>query len=624
MLLPLSFTVPLTILSLIALIINITVLFIVVLCKQVSPSNILLFHLGIIESLLCIVFLVFSVPILTNPVENFSTICKLDAFFLTILHPIAVWTVCGLNCDRYFAISAPLHYNAIVSSRKVICGLACGWLIAIIGATVPLFDVAPYHMYKDVGICGPNFSSENSLWYAITFSMCTFIIPGSLIILCNVKVFMIARYHRHRIAGAIFQVTLSAQVTITHQRNPFPLPFEAIPPKLRARSPMTSVFQIVGSFLLLYCPYYVTILWHSSLSSIFNWNIPKNMEIPLSVIVLSFMLMHSTVFVNIIIYGLKSKVLRKSVKNYWRKKKTKHEINNEIQARTPSTCGSRRPSLNALNFGRSISHRRLSETYVNLTQMGNGSQRPHMKRIASELCWQPLTRNSPVELLPHASSANTLQIPHNDIAEDDGKIELHDTIQTRLNSVNDKSLSTTSLNSHSNANYEKLTTTYIQNTCKEVRRYLQIGTRKVFRIELNDSYKRKEPVSPLRSPQILITSTYSDDSTDVQSSPIVKSKHDNLFTESLFEQKNNQTIDFEIKSDDSDDNLPINEFYSNNAKRCLSLDEPELTKYKIPNSAGDIEEPLLLSWPTTRKKYKHEPNMNQLFTDRCDEPEVVL
>lgn len=443
---------------------------------------------------------------------------------------------------------------------------------------------------------------------------------------------MIARYHRHRIAAAIFEVTLSAQVTITHQRNPFPLPFEAIPPKLRARSPLTSVFQIVGSLLLLYSPYYITIIWNSSLGSIYNWNVPKNLEIPCSIIVLTFMLMHLTVFVNIIIYGLKSKVMRKSVKNYWRKQKTKNEINNEIQARTPSTCGSRRPSINALNLHRSISQRRLSETYVNLTQFGNGN-RPQMKRIASELSWQPLTRSSPVELLPHASSANTLQLPHNEIAEDlidDGEINLNDSTRTTITTFNDnplitQSLSTTSLHSvsgcHSKSNYEKLQTTYFQTTCKEVRRYLQISTRKVFRIDLNDSYKRNEPTSPLRSPQILITSAYSDDSDpNVQSSPIVKPKHDdNLFTENVFLQKGSQKIDFDDKSDDSDDNFPIDSY----SKRCASLDEPDLSKCSNPNT-GDIEEPLLLSWPTTRKKYKHDSNLNPLFTDRCDEPEIVL
>lgn len=142
--LALSFIVPLTILSLIALIINATILFIVILCKQVraftiksttkhfkfncfvwfcqvSPSNILLFHLGIVESLLSVVFLIFSVPLLAHGDENttVNAICNANAFFLTLLHPIALWTVCGLNFDRYYCISAPLHYNAIVSSNKV-------------------------------------------------------------------------------------------------------------------------------------------------------------------------------------------------------------------------------------------------------------------------------------------------------------------------------------------------------------------------------------------------------------------------------------------------------------------------------------------------------------------------
>lgn len=454
---------------------------------------------------------------------------------------------------------------------------------------------------------------------------------------------MIARYHRHRIAAAIFEVTLSAQVTITHQRNPFPLPFEAIPPKLRARSPLTSVFQIVGSFLILYFPYYITVLWNSILVSIYNWNVPEHLKIRDTIIILTLTLMHLTVFINIIIYGLKSKVIRKSVKNYLRKQKTKNEINNEIQARTPSTCGSRRPSINALNFGRSISHRRLSETYVNLTQTSNGT-RPQMKRIASELSWQPLTRNSPIELLPHASSANTLQIPHNEIVEDlidddgnseggnDGivKINLNDTMRTTVDFVNDKplitqSLSTTSLQSVTHG-HSKQPTTYFQNTCKEVRRYLEIGTRKVFRIELNDSYKRNEPISPLRSPQILITSAYSDsgDSGDpnVQFSPTVKHSHENRFTENLFEQHQCLPIDYDDKSDDCDDNLP-SDIFSTNSKRSQSLDEPELIKCNSPTT-GDIEEPLLLSWPTTRKKYKPEPNVSPLFTDCCDEPEIVL
>lgn len=94
---------------------------------QISPSNILLFHLAIIETLLCVIYLVLAVPLLTRDDESMAahTICNLNAFLTTLLQPIALWTVCGLNCDRYYAISAPLHYNAIVNSKKVIHCL-CG------------------------------------------------------------------------------------------------------------------------------------------------------------------------------------------------------------------------------------------------------------------------------------------------------------------------------------------------------------------------------------------------------------------------------------------------------------------------------------------------------------------
>ena len=49
--------------------------------------------------------------------------------------------------------------------------------------------------------------------------------------------------------------------------------------------------------------------------------------------------------VNAILYGVKNKQIQMSIKNFWRKQKTRIELHYEIQARTPSTCGSRRPSI---------------------------------------------------------------------------------------------------------------------------------------------------------------------------------------------------------------------------------------------------------------------------------------
>lgn len=109
---------------------------------------------------------------------------------------------------------------------------------------------------------------------------------------------------------------------------------------------------------------------------------------------LASILLISTLPINGFLYGIKSKTLRKTFQNYWRKKQTKSELNQEIQARTPSTCGSRRPSLTPFGFLTKPSiQRRLSETF-----MDRASRSPiratNMKRIASEITWRKTSSSS--------------------------------------------------------------------------------------------------------------------------------------------------------------------------------------------------------------------------------------
>lgn len=458
---------------------------------------------------------------------------------------------------------------------------------------------------------------------------------------------MIARYHRHRIAAAIFEVTLSAQVTITHQRNPFPLPFEAIPPKLRSRSPVSSVFQIVGSCILLYCPYYMTILWNSSIASLHNGNIPKSLEIHSSIIIGANVLLNASSVVNGILYGVKSKVMRKTIQNYWRKKKTKIEINHEIQARTPSTCGSRRPSINTMGvFTRPISQRRLSETFIDLGQTVN-LDRPQMKRIASELSWRPLTLQfdmSPTDPVPHSSSFNTLQIPNKDgdaidavaTTEQETFHNIKNSFRSTMKSYNART-AITSVNGHNMSS-------------RHSRSSINVATalfQKVFRIDLNEPF-RKAPrseqmfdMSP-RSPQILITRAHSDESEQtptVPRSPNHRELQKPLSLTNLNENHHKYKVvryHSRDKINDSDTesiftpetstskSITTNSSFS---KRCFSLEEQP--KYESSNvESTDTEEQLLLSWPTTRKRYKnqkdYEPKINFLFSDRSEEPEVIL
>ena len=99
---------------------------------------------------------------------------------------------------------------------------------------VPLSGlVPPYRYVPGLGCCAPDFGQSGwgsaGALYATVYVAVGLALPALLVTLCNLRVLGIARYHRHRIASAIYEVTLSAQVTITHQRNPFFVPAVTAP-----------------------------------------------------------------------------------------------------------------------------------------------------------------------------------------------------------------------------------------------------------------------------------------------------------------------------------------------------------------------------------------------------------
>ncbi|XP_066901915.1 histamine H2 receptor isoform X2 [Halyomorpha halys] len=314
-------------LSFFGLCLNLYILVIVFITKQTEGGGgrLLLGHLGLTGSLLCLLTLLTGLPL---P-------CSLTGSLFALLHPLELYTLCGLNCDRYAAIAAPLHYARLVKPRKVLLGLGLAWLLALGLALPPLF-ISQYTYSQGLLACSPDLSVRGGLCYSAIYTALTLLLPIAVIMACNLKVLMIARYHRHRIARAIFEVTLSAQVTITHQKNPFVVSSGSG----RGRSPTATVLQLVGSVIILYSPYYCIILWQG---------LGRKPSPGLLAIASSLLACAPTL--NGLLYGLKNKLLRRAFRHYWRKKMTKNELEQEIQARTPS----RRPSLTPQKVWRPVS-----------------------------------------------------------------------------------------------------------------------------------------------------------------------------------------------------------------------------------------------------------------------------
>lgn len=173
-----------------------------------------------------------------------------------------------------------------------------------------------------------------------------------------------ANFQQNRIATAIFESVLSAQVAITHQKNPFPpMPMTNFPNqpfffpprpnpfemKRKSQKAARIVFELIASIVIFYCPYYLFVIIFSffrkrqQLKS--QQNEQQSEDVLNIVICLVQFLIVCTPTMNAILYGFKNKTIQENIRHYWRKQKTKIELHYEIQARTPSTCGSRRASL---------------------------------------------------------------------------------------------------------------------------------------------------------------------------------------------------------------------------------------------------------------------------------------
>ncbi|CAG0919971.1 unnamed protein product [Notodromas monacha] len=139
-------------------------------------------------------------------------VCAVAGFWQSSLQAVVLFTVCGLNLERYVAIVEPLGYKARPGRVRLAAGLAGAWAAAALVSAAPLVGLAPAFDGPFCNVSG---------WFALLFYSLVVVLPSLLVLGCNFKIYRIARYHRHCIASAIFQVTISAHATITHQ--PFQL-----------------------------------------------------------------------------------------------------------------------------------------------------------------------------------------------------------------------------------------------------------------------------------------------------------------------------------------------------------------------------------------------------------------
>lgn len=308
--------------------------------------------------------------------HNDGIICRLYGGMLSLLNLASVWIVVGLHCDKYCAIASPLRYNQIVTRKRIAIYSLIVWVTSF-GLATFVTVLAPDFDYVG-GVCLPVWYKTGEIVYTVCLALVLIVFPSVLFTLANGKILLIARQHQHRIFSAIFEVMMSAQATVTQQRNPFDMP------KMKQKSAWAICEQMLG-FALCYCP----LLLYLFLECILLYPISEIF----AVVMVGTLLLAP--LINSFVYGIKSATVKKIFKNYLRKKISRSVMKCEIEARIPSAQNSRRPSISStLGFPaiQKSLQRRMSDylSPENLPELDTKEI-----RRSSDLSWHPLDEGTP-------------------------------------------------------------------------------------------------------------------------------------------------------------------------------------------------------------------------------------
>ena len=166
-----------------------------------EPANIFLFVLAIVDFLVTITIMLYTVIILAasgfvfgSSDQSRCTACDAFGYIFVVLIDVSHHTLVALSIDRFILLAWPLRYKAIVKTWKALVVVIAIWVFALALALPPLVGFGQYEFNQRLGVCLPRFSGQrhgvNNIFY-MYFVLADVLISLSALFVTNVWTFKI-------------------------------------------------------------------------------------------------------------------------------------------------------------------------------------------------------------------------------------------------------------------------------------------------------------------------------------------------------------------------------------------------------------------------------------------------
>ena len=154
---------------------------------------------GLYESPYYIISICVKLP--PPPQEQYRLACRISIFTSYFISAVKILNLTVMSLDRFIAIIFPFAYGRIITKRTASFSVAFAWIFPLF-VTLPLLAIYDWTNYEGGSgyVCGVQFQITGVI-YTMMAGLLTITMPCLIMLITNVKVFLIARRQQRQITN---------------------------------------------------------------------------------------------------------------------------------------------------------------------------------------------------------------------------------------------------------------------------------------------------------------------------------------------------------------------------------------------------------------------------------------
>ncbi|XP_010000413.1 PREDICTED: histamine H2 receptor [Chaetura pelagica] len=258
-----------------------------------SLTNCIIVSLAITDLLLALLVLPFSAFYELSKEWPFgSTFCNIYTSLDVMLCTASILNLFMISLDRYFAVTAPLRYNQLVTPSRVAVGLVVIWAVSLMVSFLPIhlgWNTNGTRVQNTVSNCSKECKLEVNPLYGLVDALLTFYIPLVIMCITYYRIFKIAREQAKRIN----------HTWCSSSNGP-------VPPMVKEHKATVTLAVVMGAFIVCWFPYFTVFIYRGM------WGDSKVKGTPMSIVL---WLGYANSALNPILYGTLNRDFRLAYQN---------------------------------------------------------------------------------------------------------------------------------------------------------------------------------------------------------------------------------------------------------------------------------------------------------------------